>query len=75
MDSWLVDVLTSTAPSVSKIIISIYDKLKGMNSEEANRVITILLLAQIMEQNNIVLRKIDYINENIAILLERTKKS
>jgi hypothetical protein len=74
MDSWLTEVITVTAPSAAKIVMSVYDKLKGMKNDEADRAILILFLAQIIEQNNLMNRKLDSANESLAILLKRTEK-
>ena len=74
VDSWLAEILTVTAPSVAKIVMSVYDKLKRMNNDEADRAILILLLAQIIEQNNVMNRKLDSANESLAVLLKRTEK-
>ena len=74
MDSWIVDVLRSTAPSAVNVVLQIYDKLKGMRDDEVFRVITILYLAQIIEQNNLLNRKLDSANEALAVLLKRTEK-
>ena len=75
MDSWLTEVLTVTAPNAAKIVMSVYDKLKGMKNDEADRAILILFLAQIIEQNNVLNRKIDSANEALAILLKRSEKT
>jgi hypothetical protein len=74
MDSWIVDVLRSTAPSAVNVVLQVYDKLKGMRDDEAFRIITILYLAQVIEQNNTINRKLDSANEALAILLKRTEK-
>jgi len=74
LDSWLIDVITATAPSAAKTILAIYERLKTMKDEDAFRIITILFLAQVIEQNNILNRKLDSANEALAVLLERTKK-
>jgi len=74
MDSWIVDVLRSTAPSAVNVVLQVYDKLKGMRDDEVFRVITILYLAQIIEQNNLLNRKLDSANEALAVLLKRTEK-
>ncbi|MCR6691593.1 MAG: hypothetical protein MRT15_04315 [archaeon YNP-LCB-003-016] len=75
MDSWLTEVITVTAPSAAKIVMSVYDKLKGMKDDEADRAILILFLAQIIEQNNVMNRKLDSANEALAILLKRSEKT
>jgi hypothetical protein len=75
MDSWLTEVITVTAPSAAKIVMSVYDKLKGMKNDEADRAILILFLAQIIEQNNTINRKLDSANEALAILLKRSEKT
>jgi len=74
MDSWIFDILSVTAPSATKVIMQVYNKLKGMRDDEAERTILILLLAQIIEQNNIMNRKLDSANEALAVLLKRTEK-
>ena len=74
MDSWILDILSVTAPSAAKVIMQVYNKLKGMRDDEAFRVITILYLAQIIEQNNLLNRKLDSANEALAVLLKRTEK-
>jgi hypothetical protein len=74
VDSWLTEILTVTAPSAAKIVMSVYDKLKNMKNDEADRVILILFLAQIIEQNNTINKKLDSANEALAILLKRTEK-
>jgi len=74
MDSWILDILSVTAPSATKVIMQVYNKLKGMRDDEAERTILILLLAQIIEQNNIMNRKLDSANEALAVLLKRTEK-
>jgi len=74
MDSWIIDILTSTAPSATRIILQVLDKLKNMKDDEAFKIITILYLAQIIEQNNMMSRKLDSANEALAVLLERTKR-
>lgn len=74
MDSWILDVLSVTAPSATKVIMQVLDKLKTMRDDEAFRVITILYLAQIIEQNNLLNRKLDSANEALAVLLKRTEK-
>jgi hypothetical protein len=45
-----------------------------MKDDEADRAILILFLAQIIEQNNIMNRKLDSANEALAILLKRTER-
>jgi hypothetical protein len=75
MDSWLTEVITVTAPSAAKIVMPVYDKLKGMKNDEADRAILILFLAQIIEQNNVMNRKLDSANEALAILLKRSEKT
>jgi hypothetical protein len=74
VDSWILDVLSVTAPSATKVIMQVLDKLKTMRDDEAFRVITILYLAQIIEQNNLLNRKLDSANEALAVLLKRTEK-
>jgi hypothetical protein len=74
VDSWILDILSVTAPSASKVIMQVLDKLKTMRDDEAFRVITILYLAQIIEQNNLLNRKLDSANEALAVLLKRTEK-
>jgi len=74
MDSWILDVLSVTAPSASKVIMQVLDKLKVMKDDEAFRVITMLYLAQIIEQNNLLNHKLDSANEALAVLLKRTEK-
>jgi len=74
MDSWLTEILTATAPNAAKIVISVYEKLKTLKDDEADRAILILFLAQIIEQNNLMNRKLDSANEALAILLKRTER-
>jgi hypothetical protein len=74
MDSWIVDILRSTAPSAVNVVLQVYDKLKGLRDDEAFRIITILYLAQVIEQNNTINRKLDSANEALAVLLKRTEK-
>jgi hypothetical protein len=74
MDSWILDILSVTAPSATKVIMQVYDRLKGLRDDEAFRIITILYLAQVIEQNNTINRKLDSANEALAILLKRTEK-
>jgi hypothetical protein len=81
MDSWLFDVLTKVAPTCSKLVLSIHDKIKDLKDEEAYRVIMFLMFAQLIEQNNCIMeqnttmhRKLDSANEALAVLLTRTKK-
>jgi hypothetical protein len=74
MDSWILDILSVTAPSATKTIMQVYDRLKNMKDDEAFRVITMLYLAQIIEQNNLLNRKLDSANEALAVLLKRTEK-
>jgi hypothetical protein len=74
MDSWILDILSVTAPSAAKTIMQVYDRLKGLKDDEAFRIITILYLAQVIEQNNTINRKLDSANEALAILLKRTEK-
>jgi len=73
VDSWLVDVLASLAPTVSKTILSVYDRIKDMKDDEAYRVVSLLLLAQVIEQNSNIQREIKRANEGITILLKRTE--
>jgi hypothetical protein len=74
MDSWLLETLTALAPTASKTLISVYDKIKNMKGNEAQRVLILLLLAQIVEQNNTTHKKLDSANESLAILLKRTEQ-
>jgi len=74
MNAWLTEVLMTVAPSAAKIVMSIYDRLKSMKDDEADRAIMILFLAQIIEQNVHINRKLDSANEALAILLKRTER-
>jgi len=74
MDSWLIDAIAATAPQLRRPYLAIYERLKTMRDEDAFRVITILFLAQVIEQNSILNRKLDSASEALAVLLERTKK-
>jgi hypothetical protein len=82
MDAWLIEVISAIAPTVGREIIRVYDKIKTLKDDEQYRIISILLLAQLSEQNHImnqkldaIDRKIDNANEGILVLLERTKKA
>jgi hypothetical protein len=82
MDAWLIEVISAIAPTVGRELIKVFDRIKSMSNDEQYRIISILLLAQLSEQNHImnqkldaIDRKIDNANENLAVLLERTKKS
>jgi hypothetical protein len=48
--------------------------LKTLKDDEADRAILILFLAQIIEQNNVMNKKLDSANESLAVLLKRTEK-
>ncbi|MCR6691514.1 MAG: hypothetical protein MRT15_03915 [archaeon YNP-LCB-003-016] len=82
MDAWLIEVISAIAPTVGREIIRVYDKIKTLKDDEQYRIISILLLAQLSEQNHIMNQKLDAIdrkinnaNEGILVLLERTKKA
>ncbi|MEM2613236.1 MAG: hypothetical protein QXO15_03295 [Nitrososphaerota archaeon] len=74
MDSWLVELIAAVAPSTSQTILKVYDKIKGLKSDEAYVAMNLILLAQLIEQNNVVNRKLDSANEALAVLLKRTEK-
>ncbi|MBS7248402.1 MAG: hypothetical protein QXK90_01160 [Candidatus Parvarchaeota archaeon] len=74
MDSWLVELIAAVAPSTSQTILKVYDKIKGLKSDEAYVAMNLILLAQLIEQNNVMNRKLDSANEALAILLKRTEK-
>jgi hypothetical protein len=81
MDSWLLDVIATVAPSASKLLLSVRDKLAQMKDEEAYRTIMFLMFAQLVEQNNRIIeqnslthRKLDSANEALAVLLKRTEQ-
>jgi hypothetical protein len=82
MDAWLIEVISAIAPTVGTELIKVFDRIKSMSNDEQYRILSILLLTQMAEQNHILNQKLDAIdrkinntNENLAVLLERTKKS
>jgi len=82
MDAWLIEVISAIAPTVGRELIKVFDRIKSMSNDEQYRILSILLLTQMAEQNHILNQKLDAIdrkinntNENLAVLLERTKKS
>ena len=82
MDAWLIEVISAIAPTVGRELIKVFDRIKSMSNDEQYRILSILLLTQMAEQNHILNQKLDAIdrkinntNENLAVLLERTKKA
>jgi hypothetical protein len=82
MDSWLVETILTLTPTVGRELVKVYDKIKGLREEEQFRVLMLFFLAQLVETNTIMNqkldalnRKVDSANENLAVLLERTKKA
>ncbi|MEM2498486.1 MAG: hypothetical protein QXR81_08940 [Candidatus Nezhaarchaeales archaeon] len=71
---WLMEFIAATAPSSFKALSRVYDKLKSLKDEEAFRAISVLFMAQLVEQSSVINKKLDQANEALAVLLKRTER-